>query len=107
MADTATTQKFEDLTRDVDWQLNSLLTYIKKGFTASPRARAKMSPSELVVQNVLDAYLYLADSFYGQFKDQLKKAYDQNTDENAAKDKIPEADVSILMQQALNKLTVE
>lgn len=101
MPNKPTNQKFDDLTRDVDWQLNSLLSYIRKGFQASPAVRAKMSATELVVQNVLDAYLWLAESFYGQFKDQL------NTDEDPAKDKVSDADVSILLQQALDKLTAE
>src|SRR6266498_2036740 len=99
--------KFDELTSDVDWQLKSLFSYIKKGFKASLRARAKMSPSELVVQDVLEAYLMLADKFYGQFKSQLRKAYDQTTNKNTAGDHVSDTDVSVLMQQALDKLTAE
>jgi hypothetical protein len=100
-------QKFEELTRDVDWQLDSLLAYIKKGFRVSPRARDKMDPSDLVVQNVLDAYLLLAKRFYEQFTKQLRIAYNRKADKGVAKDSISETEVAILMQRALDKLTAE
>ncbi len=100
-------KKFEDLTRDVDWQLNSLLSYIEKGFKDQSRSRAKMLPSEVVVQSVLDAYLHLARQFYDQFANQLKTAYEQKLADAASKDGVTDTEVSILMQKAVDKLTTE
>jgi hypothetical protein len=100
-------KKFEELTRDVDWQFNSLVDYIKNGFIESSRVRAKMSSSELVVQNVVEAYLHLANAFYNQFKNELKNAYEPSPGANPLQERVSEADVSILVQQALDKLTAE
>ena len=99
--------KFDALTNDVDWQLDSLHSYIERGFKVSENARARMSSSELVVQSVLDAYLHLAKKFYDQFRDELRKTYEQSLGDNPPPDRVTEADVPILMQQALNKLTAE
>jgi hypothetical protein len=91
--------EFEKLSSDVNWQWKSLHDYIKTGFIDPGRARVNMLPSELVVQNVLEAYLSLMERFYGQFRDQLQKAYEQKS--------VSDADVAVLLQQALNKLTAE
>jgi hypothetical protein len=98
---------FEKLTIDVDWQLNSLRTYIRDGFIDRRKTPTNMMPSELVVQNVLEAYLCLTEKFYDQFKAQLRKAYDPGNKETTSKGSLSDADVAILLQQALNKLTVE
>jgi hypothetical protein len=81
--------EFEKLSSDVNWQWKSLHDYIKTGFIDPGRARVNMLPSELVVQNVLEAYLSLMERFYGQFRDQLQKAYEQKS--------VSDADVAVLL----------
>jgi hypothetical protein len=109
MTDDSVEQKFEELTRDVNVQLHSLLTYIEKSFQIPSEASAwsRMSSSELVAQNVLAAYLSLAERFYEDFKSDLMTAYRKHQDDTTLSDRLSDADVPILMQRALDKLTAE
>ena len=92
--------KFDELIRDVDWQCANLLMFIVKYFQASQVERDEMSRSELLVQDVLDDYLYLVYKFYLQFREDLKTEFTKN--KNISANEVP-----VLMQQALDKLVKE
>jgi len=93
-------QNFDDLTRDVDWQLLNLYKFIVQYFLVPKGKRKGMSPSETAVQGVLDDYLYLVAKFYLQFRGDLETEYTKNKS-------VPANEVQVLMQQALDKLAKE
>lgn len=93
-----TTQpKFEELTRDVDWQRASLLKYCVNVVDSDA---AGQGAEEVIVQKILGGYLTLALLFYKQFRADLRKHYETLSD-------IEPSDVKLRIQEAMDKLVEE
>ena len=96
---------FEELSQDVDWQIRSFLEQCKTFVDNSRSSTKNLSPTKAAAQNILDAYLALANQFYNEYKASLQETYEP------AQKKRPKAirsdAVPQLMQFALEKLTAE
>jgi len=89
--------KFEDLTRDIDWQRASFLKYC---LDVTESEVTSQSLEETIVRKILEGYLVLALLFYKQFREDLKKNYEKPSGVN-------ESDVKLLIQEAMDKLVEE
>ena len=93
-------KKFNDLVSEFDWQYLHLYKFIVK-YVHVPKGKKnkKISLAEQVAQDVLVDYLSLLEKFYTQFRSELKKEYENNSE--------LVNNVPALMQEALDKLVGE